>query len=123
MAGRTTATERYILTGGSKETGEIMDVKRIHFIREIMVTDYRGGSIPTMQFSYDNASYLNPTFVSASTNDVAPLRELYTRLSGSRREGGPDGTTVIIPNRSWYSSLWGISADEVKTVPNTDSKA
>ncbi len=96
-----------------------MDIKRIHFIREVLATDYRGRPVPTMQFSYDNASYLNPTFLFAATNDEAQLRTLYVKLGGSRPESGGSGTTVIIPNRSWYSSLWGISPDDVQVVAST----
>ncbi len=100
-----------------------MDIKRIHFIREILVTDYAGKSIPTMQFSYDNSSYWNPTFRIVSTNDEAQLRQLYLKLGGTSPEGRGNGTTVIIPNRSWYSSWWGISADQVRVVASTEPQA
>ncbi len=94
-----------------------MDIKRIHFIREILVTDHLDNPIPAMQFSYDNASYLKPTFQLAPTEDQAQVRELYRRLGGSRPEGEWSGSTVIIPNRSFWASLWGISADEVQVMP------
>ena len=44
---------------GNQLTGRrLMDINKIHFIREIMEKDFRGRETPTMQLSYDNASYL-----------------------------------------------------------------
>ncbi len=93
-----------------------MDIRRVHFIREVLVDDYAGRAIPTMQFSYDNASYLNPGYLAVSTNEIDRVRALYLKLGGSRAEAGGDGTTVIIPNRSWYDSLWEIKPDQVRVV-------
>ena len=100
-----------------------MEIKRIHFIREILITDYQGNPIPTMQFSDDNAAYLNPVFLTISSWDQAQLRRLYERLGGTRSDGGENGTTIIIPNRPWYSSFWDITADEVQIVPSTAARA
>jgi hypothetical protein len=90
-----------------------MDVSKIHFIREIMVEDYRGRETPTMQVSDDNASYLRPKFLSAPSAEQEKVRALYLKLGGGRREGWWIGSTVIIPNRSFWASLRRISADEV----------
>ena len=93
-----------------------MDVRKIHFIREIMVKDFRGRETPTMQFSDYNASYLRPKFLWASSADQEQMRALYLKLGGGRREGWESGSTVIIPNRSLWASLWPISAEEVQVM-------
>jgi hypothetical protein len=46
--------------------------------------------------------------------------EVDDQLGGSRHEGSRSGTTVIIPNRSRWANLWGISAEEVEIVESTD---
>ncbi len=93
-----------------------MDIKRIHFIREVLVTDHRNKTTPTMQFSYDNASYLHPSFMNVPSADQAQVRKLYGQLGGSPPGGGWSGSTVIIPNRSFWASLWRISVDEVQVM-------
>jgi hypothetical protein len=93
-----------------------MDVNRIHFIREIVVTDHRGRETPTMQFSYDNASYLRLTFLGVPSADQEQVRALYLKLGGGRVEGWESGSTVIIPNRSRWANLWPISAEEVQVM-------
>lgn len=93
-----------------------MDVSKIHFIREILVKDYRGAEKPTMLISEANASYLRPSFVSAPSADQEQVRALYLRLGGGRPEGSESGSTVIIPNRSFWASLRPISAEEVQVM-------
>jgi hypothetical protein len=93
-----------------------MDVNKIHFIREIMVKDYHGRETPTMQISDDNASYLCPKFLRAPSTDQEQVRALYLKLGGGRSEGWESGSTVIIPNRSVWASLWPISAEEVQVM-------
>jgi hypothetical protein len=93
-----------------------MDVSKIHFIREIMVKDFRGRETPTMQLSYDNASYLRPAFLWAPSADQEQVRGLYLKLGGGRPEGWESGSTVIIPNRSLWASMWPISAEEVQVL-------
>lgn len=100
-----------------------MEIKRIHFIREILITDYQGKPIPTMQFSEDNAEYLKPVFLMASPWDAVQLRQLYERLGGSRHDDGENGTTVIIRNRPWYSSFQAITASDVQVVSSTAARA
>ncbi len=99
-----------------------MDIQRIHFIREILERNYQGKPIPTMQYSYDNASYLDPIFMEAPSHDQANLRALYEKLGGRRSEGRWLGTIVIIPNRSFWASWRGISTDEVQVVASTNPK-
>jgi hypothetical protein len=93
-----------------------MNVRKIHFIREIMEKDFRGREKPTMQLSYDNASYMRPKFLAAPSADQEQMRSLYFKLGGGRREGSWSGSTVIIPNRSLWASLWPISAEEVQVL-------
>lgn len=98
-----------------------MKMRNIHFIRELLVTDFRGSETPMMQISYDNASYLQPNFTSVPASDQEETRALYLQLGGGRTEGAYGGSTVIIPNRSPWASLWPISADEVRVVANGDT--
>jgi hypothetical protein len=100
-----------------------MDINKIHFIREILVMDHQGKTIPSMQFSYDNASYLQPSFMNVPSTDQAQVRKLYEQLGGGRHEGWWSGSTVIIPNRSFWANLWGISADEVQVMTSDEWKS
>ncbi len=100
-----------------------MDTNKIHFIREILLTDNRGKETPTMQFSYDNASYLLPTYLLVPSADQARIHALYLKLGGSRSEGRESGTVVVIPNRSAWARWWPISVEEVQVVAGTDSQA
>jgi hypothetical protein len=100
-----------------------MNIRPIHFIRELLVTDQRGSQTPTMQYSCDNASYLHPEFLPAPTSDQAQLRAVYLELGGGRMEGSYSGSTVIIPNRSFWASMRPISIDEVQLVAGTDLQA
>lgn len=93
-----------------------MNIRQIHFIREILVPDHRTGDVPTMQFSEDNASYLRPNFLSVPSADQQQIRELYHELGGSRPKGAQAGSTVVIPNRSFWANLWGISPEEVRII-------
>ncbi len=98
-----------------------MNIRLIHFIREIVAVDARGRATPTMQFSYDNASFLHPSFVSVSRGEAEQLRRLYLDLGGTSPQAGRNGTTVIIPNRPWIESFRGITAEGVRIVATTDS--
>ncbi|HZQ08807.1 MAG TPA: hypothetical protein VFD70_19650 [Anaerolineae bacterium] len=93
-----------------------MSIQDIHFIREILVKDYAGNAIPTLQASYANASCLNPKFKAVPFYELEKVRALYLKLGGGRLEHAQNGTTVIIPNRSRWANLWGISAEEVRVV-------
>src|SRR5581483_3479401 len=96
-----------------------MSIQDIHFIREIMVKDYAGNEIPTLQASYANASCLNPKFKAVPFYELEEVRALYVKLGGGRLEHAQNGNTVIIPNRSRWANLWGISAEEVRVVEST----
>jgi len=96
-----------------------MSINEIHFIREILVKDFQGKEIPTLQTSYANASSLRPNFKAVPFYELEEITALYIKLGGGRAEGAPCGSTVIIPNRSRWANLWGISADEVEVVAST----
>ncbi len=100
-----------------------MSIQQIHFIREVLVADYQGKLTPTMQVSDSNAACLNPTFQEAAFYEAAEVRTVYAKLGGGRRDGERQGTTVIIPNRSRWASLWAISPAEVRVVQDIDSNA
>ena len=97
-----------------------MSITDIHFMREVLVTDYSGKVIPTMQSSNANSDCLNPTFKEVAFYNHAAVSALYRELGGGRNEGALVGSTVIIPNRSGWASLWKISPAEVKVVSNMD---
>lgn len=99
-----------------------MSTNDIHFIREILVKDFKGNEIPTLQASYANASSLSPKFKAVPFYEVEEIGALYVKLGGGRREGSQSGSTVIIPNRSRWANLWGISAEEVRVVETTSDE-
>lgn len=84
-----------------------MDIKAIHFLREILVFDRRGKPTPIMQFSFDNASYLEPAFQEVPYTDQERVHELYLELGGRHLANEWCGTTVVIPNRP----RWGFLRD------------
>jgi hypothetical protein len=98
-----------------------MSINEIHFIREILVTDYRGNKIPTIQASSANASSLHPNFQEVPFYELEEVRALYHELGGARLEGWNSGSTVIIPNRSRWASLRRITQDEVQVIASPDS--
>ena len=75
-----------------------MNLKHIHFIREILVTDRRGRKIPTMQISYAKASELNPTFQNVPKKFQNEMRILYRDLGGGRLDKWLIGLTLTIPH-------------------------
>lgn len=86
-----------------------MDIKGIHFIREVLVTNWQGKPTPLMQFSYANASFLDPPFQEVPSTDQEQVRELYLELGGRRLENERIGSTVVIPNRTRWGFLRGTS--------------
>ena len=81
-----------------------MDFKDVHHLREVLVRDWRGNTVSTMQYSYDNASYLRPNFMEVPFNYQERARELYLEYGGRRGEGMLIGPTAILPNHrsSWW---------------------
>lgn len=93
----------------------------IHFIREILVKDYAGNLIPTMQSSDSNADALHPYYISASFYEHKDLQVLYHHLGGGRRDGAAMGSTVVIPNRTKWASMRKINAAEVTILTAPDA--
>jgi hypothetical protein len=93
-----------------------MPINEIHFIREILVTDFQGKQVPTMQTSDANTSSLHPIFHEVAFYDVDKVRTLYHELGGGRHEGARMGSTVILPHRSRWAQLWHITADQVQVI-------
>jgi len=96
--------------------GDLMNINEIHFLREKLIQDHRGNMIPTIQVSDSNASALNPIYKQAASSERAELSQLYHELGGGRNEGALMGSTVIIPHRSLWASLWRISPAEVQVI-------
>lgn len=93
-----------------------MSRNEIHFMREILVKDYRGKLIPTMEASYSNAFCLHPVFKEVSFYDQSEVSKLYHELGGGRNDDALVGSTVIIPHRPRWASLWRISPAEVQVI-------
>lgn len=97
-----------------------MSISDIHFMREVLITEYSGKVVPTMQSSNSNADCMNPTFKEVPFYDHAAVSALYHELGGGRDEGALVGSTVIIPNRSGWASRGRISAAEVRVFSNAE---
>ncbi|MGB8646994.1 MAG: hypothetical protein WCF84_17285 [Anaerolineae bacterium] len=83
-----------------------MNINRIHFLREVLVTyHFLAAPVPLMQFSYDNPSYVSPVFERAPDASQTRVRALYYRLGGIRRAEETVGSTVVIPERSLKDQL------------------
>ncbi len=74
-----------------------MDTGRICFLREILVTDRKGQTMRTLEFSYDEGSKREPHFFGVPTDDLAQTHQLYVEWGGTRAEGYRRGTTVKRP--------------------------
>ncbi len=74
-----------------------MDLKNVRHLREVLVTDARGKTTVTMQYSSQNASHFRPTFLEVPQEDQARARKLYLKWGGKRREGTRIGMTATIP--------------------------
>jgi hypothetical protein len=73
-----------------------MDIQRIRFLREVLVTNTKGQQSITMEFSYDSGER-PPRFFGVPDDDVSRARALYVAWGGSRPEGYRRGTTVKSP--------------------------
>jgi len=74
-----------------------MDIKRIHFMRELLVTDGKGKSMVVLEFSYDDRFAHKPRFFGVPDDDQARAHQLYLDWGGSRPPGDWVGTTVSRP--------------------------
>lgn len=93
-----------------------MNLDHIHFIREVLIRDYAGKDIPTMQTSTGNTAALDPKFTETAFYETDAVRALYHQLGGGRPEGVKMGSTVILPHRSRWASLWRITPEQVQVV-------
>lgn len=98
-----------------------MNINEIHFIREILVTNYLGTAVRTMQTSEANPSSLHPHLRDVAFYDVAAVTKLYAELGGGRREGAEFGSTVILPTRSRWANLSRITSADVRIIPAPDA--
>ncbi len=98
-----------------------MNPNDIHFLREILLTNYLGHDVPTMQVSGANAECVNPPYRAAAFYESESLRALYHELGGSRRDDARMGATVILPHRSRWARLWRVSASQVQVIDNPNS--
>jgi hypothetical protein len=104
-------------------TEVIMNINEMHFIREILVTDVSGKEVPTMQASCGSTSNLHPIYKEVAFYDVDAVRALYHELGGSRQDGEPIGSTVILPHRSRWVQLWRLTAADVQVIDSEYSPA
>jgi len=74
-----------------------MDIKRIHFMRELLVTDGKGTTAVVLEFSYDDRFVRKPRFFGVPDDDQARARQLYLDWGGSRPQGDWVGATVSRP--------------------------
>jgi hypothetical protein len=99
-----------------------MHINEIHFIREVLVTDFQGKQVPTMQASEASTSSLHPIYKEVAFYDVDAVRALYYELGGGRYEGARMGSTVILPHRSRWAQLWRITPEEVLVIDSMYSQ-
>ncbi len=74
-----------------------MHIDRIQFLREILVTDHKGKSTSTIEFSYDSGAERAPHFFGVPDDYIPQARALYLAWGGSRLAGYQIGTTVRGP--------------------------
>ena len=74
-----------------------MDIKRIHFMRELLVRDGKGKTTVVLEFSYDDRFVRRPRFFGVPDDDQARARQLYVDWGGNRPDGYWHGTTVSRP--------------------------
>ncbi len=76
-----------------------MNLKQVHHLREVLVRDWKGNTVSSMEYSFDNAAYLEPHFTEVPFDYQERARELYLNYGGRWNEEVKTGTTVVIPNR------------------------
>jgi hypothetical protein len=85
-----------------------MNIQRIHFLREVLVTDANGHDTSAFEFSYDNGGDREPHFFGIADADRSQVRALYAAWGGSRLDGYRRGSTVKSPGSPFIQSkgLW-----------------
>ncbi|MGB8646996.1 MAG: hypothetical protein WCF84_17295 [Anaerolineae bacterium] len=74
-----------------------MDIQRVRFLRQYMVTNIKNEQVVMMEFSYDNGAEHAPRFFGVPDQDMTTACALYTNWGGSRPDGYRRGTTVRMP--------------------------
>lgn len=74
-----------------------MNIRKIRFLREVMVTDAQGQDTIKMEFSYDRDLDRTPHFFEVPASEIRKARALYAAWGGRRAEGYRQGTTVKGP--------------------------
>jgi hypothetical protein len=77
----------------------MLDLRKVHFIREILVLDKMGRKVPRIQVSYARSSDLKPTFVTIPAKYQKEMKILYEDMGGGRLKDWLVGLTLIIPER------------------------
>lgn len=75
----------------------MMDLKNVHFIREILVLDKLGRKIPRIQVSYAKPTDLKPTFFTVPSKYQKEMKILYEDMGGGRLKNWVVGLTLTIP--------------------------
>lgn len=74
-----------------------MDIQRILFLREVVVTDGNGKTTIALEFSLDSGADRTPRFFGVPDDDLPQARLLNQQWGGSRPEGYRVGSTVPRP--------------------------
>ena len=81
-----------------------MDVRRIHFLREVLAFDDEGRDDIKFEFSYDNGAGHTPFFFRVADEDLVQAHALYTAWGGSRPHGHRYGNIVRGPGSPFIQS-------------------
>lgn len=90
-----------------------MNIRKIRFLRERLVTDTRGQDTIKMEYSYDSDLDRTPHFFEVPAPELRKARALYAAWGGKRTAGDRVGTTVEGP---WIpfiqlKSMWRQNGD------------
>lgn len=80
-----------------------MDIKRVRYLREILVSDRQGNTTAVIEFSYDDRFVRRQRFFGVPDLEEAQARQLYIEWGGSRPEGYRIGSTVGRPE--WRAGI------------------
>jgi hypothetical protein len=81
-----------------------MNLRRIHFLREVLVSNANGKDTIAFEFTYDNGGGREPHFFGVTDDDLPEARTLYAAWGGSRPHGSRYGTTVKGPGSPFIQS-------------------
>jgi hypothetical protein len=74
-----------------------MNIDKVRYLREILVTDGRGKTTVIMEFSYDDRFAFKHRFFGVPDDQRLVAQQLYGEWGGSRLEGYRRGTTAGRP--------------------------